>query len=206
MLLYGRHDLPAHTAVVLLRPEADDPGLTGVVSYESPQGCGGLAFRYQVLRVWQRPAETFLAGGLGTIPLTPLSAVSQTRCPFGTPDGGAIEPRGAASGRSEVVGRDVLMGLRYPAQFAAQLLRAVRAMKESTTYQAILAEGRAEGQAVEARRSCCGKAASDLVRQTLRDSGIGTQRDDHVPQRPATPSHRSRRGLSGGVDPAGEGV
>jgi hypothetical protein len=40
------------------------------------------------------------------------------------------------------------MGLRYPAEFATQLLQGVRGMKESTTYQAILEEGRAE----EARR------------------------------------------------------
>jgi hypothetical protein len=39
----------------------------------------------------------------------------------------------------------LLMGLRYRPGVAAQLLRGVRAMKESSTYQAILDEGRAEG-------------------------------------------------------------
>src|SRR5437867_156375 len=45
VLLYGRHGLPEHTAVVLLRPGADDPGLTGTVAYQSPHGRGGLEFR-----------------------------------------------------------------------------------------------------------------------------------------------------------------
>jgi predicted transposase YdaD len=38
------------------------------------------------------------------------------------------------------------MGLRYPLEFAAQLLKGVRAMKESVTYQAILAEGAEKGR------------------------------------------------------------
>jgi hypothetical protein len=42
----------------------------------------------------------------------------------------------------------LLMGARYPAEFVQQLLQGVFKMKESSTYQAILAEGKAE----EARR------------------------------------------------------
>jgi predicted transposase YdaD len=53
----------------------------------------------------------------------------------------------------------ILLGLRYSAALAQQLLTGVVSMKESTTYQAILqegravglAEGRAEGQVQEAR-------------------------------------------------------
>ena len=44
------------------------------------------------------------------------------------------------------------MGLRYPRELAAQLLHGVRAMEESSTYQAILDEGRAEGAANELRK------------------------------------------------------
>jgi predicted transposase YdaD len=39
----------------------------------------------------------------------------------------------------------VLMGLRYNRELTAALLRGVRAMKESVTYQAILEEGREVG-------------------------------------------------------------
>jgi predicted transposase YdaD len=40
----------------------------------------------------------------------------------------------------------ILMGLRFPREFAGQLLKGVRAMKESDTYQAILEEGKIEGK------------------------------------------------------------
>jgi predicted transposase YdaD len=39
----------------------------------------------------------------------------------------------------------LLMGLRFPAAEASELLQGVQAMRESTTYQAILEEGRLEG-------------------------------------------------------------
>ena len=41
----------------------------------------------------------------------------------------------------------ILLGLRYSPALAAQLFRGVVSMKESTTYQAILEEGRTEGRA-----------------------------------------------------------
>src|SRR5438067_10591194 len=39
----------------------------------------------------------------------------------------------------------VFLGLRYEAAFVEQLLQGVRVMKESTTYRAIVEEGRIEG-------------------------------------------------------------
>jgi predicted transposase YdaD len=50
----------------------------------------------------------------------------------------------------------LLAGLRYSPDFTAQLFRGVLSMKESSTYQAILQEGRAtglnEGAVIEARK------------------------------------------------------
>lgn len=40
----------------------------------------------------------------------------------------------------------VLMGLKYPPEFTNRLLKGVREMRESSTYQAILQEGRQEGR------------------------------------------------------------
>src|SRR4051794_36783067 len=40
----------------------------------------------------------------------------------------------------------ILLGLRYSPALAAQLFRGVVSMKESSTYQAILEEGRIEGR------------------------------------------------------------
>jgi predicted transposase YdaD len=39
----------------------------------------------------------------------------------------------------------LLMGLRFSKEFASQLVKGVQNMRESTTYQAILNEGRDEG-------------------------------------------------------------
>lgn len=52
----------------------------------------------------------------------------------------------------------LLLGLRYSPALAADLFRGVVSMRESSTYQAILkeghAEGRTEGAVAEARRPC----------------------------------------------------
>jgi predicted transposase YdaD len=105
-------------------------------------------FEYEVIRLWQRPVEDLLTGGLGTLPLAPLCDVSREALP------GVIRrmeerlDREAAPAEAATLWTStfILMGLRYPADVAAQLLQGVRAMKESTTYQAILEEGRAEGE------------------------------------------------------------
>lgn len=44
----------------------------------------------------------------------------------------------------------ILLGLRYSPALAAQLFRAVLSMRESSTYRAILEEGRGEGALAEA--------------------------------------------------------
>jgi hypothetical protein len=81
VLLHDRHELPVHSVVVLLRPEADHPGLTGSYLYQSPRGAGRVEISYQVLRVWRMPVEAFLSGGLGTLPLAPLADVSREALP-----------------------------------------------------------------------------------------------------------------------------
>jgi predicted transposase YdaD len=105
-------------------------------------------FRYQVARVWQIAPQPLLAGGLGTLPLALISAVTLEELP------GIIKQldRRLAGRRarqaSQVWGAAyVLAGLRYSPEFAFQLFRGVLSMRESSTYQAILKEGRAEGLA-----------------------------------------------------------
>lgn len=149
VLLNDRHGLPVESVVVLLRPAADGPNLTGIVEYRPPQGRSRLRFEYDVVRVWQQPVDRLLAGGLGTLPLAPLSAVAETALP------GVIERMDERVEREATIDQSatlwtstyILMGLRYPREFASQLLKGVRAMKESVTYQAILEEGEAKGQA-----------------------------------------------------------
>jgi hypothetical protein len=148
-LLEDRHGLPVRTGVVLSRPAADSPQLTGVHERRFPGEEAYLTFRYQVVRVWQLPRGPLLAGGLALLPLAPICAVTEADLP------GIIQQmKRRLSGRrarkqAHLVwsAAHILLGLRYSPTFAADLLRGVVSMKESSTYQAILEEGRAEGLA-----------------------------------------------------------
>ncbi len=65
---HHRTGLPVRSAAVLLRPNAQRAGLTGSVAY------GRLTFEFEIVRVWQLPADDFLRGPLG---LTPLAVLGQ---------------------------------------------------------------------------------------------------------------------------------
>jgi predicted transposase YdaD len=153
-LLDHRHGLPVRSAAILLRPEADSPRLTGVRVRAFPGEEPVDLFRYRVVRVWQLPVEELLAGGLGTLPLAPISAVTEAELP------GIITRMDERLGRRRERRGDadrvwaatyLLMGLRYSGQLAEVLLRRVWSMEESVTYQAMMAKGEAKGRAEEAR-------------------------------------------------------
>lgn len=145
--------MPVQSVAVLLRPDADRPVLSGRFQRRLPGGQVYLDFRYRVVRVWQQPVQTLLAGRLTTLPLAPLAAGAEAALPDVVR---RMAERVSAETPSDVAAQlwmstYLLMGLRYPEETVADLLRGVRAMHESSTYQAILAEGRAEGRATEAR-------------------------------------------------------
>jgi hypothetical protein len=148
-LLEDRHDLGVRSVAVLLRPEADSPRLTGVYERGFPDEEAYLTFRYQVVRVWQLPPELLLTGGLPLLALAPISAVTEADLP------GIIKRmeqrlsgrRGRKQAQRVWAAAYILLGLRYSPALAAQLFRGVVSMKESSTYQAILEEGRTEGRA-----------------------------------------------------------
>ena len=150
VLLNGRHESAVLSAVVLLRPETDRGDVTGVLRQLRPSGECYLEFHYQVVRVWQEPAERFLEGGLGLLPLAPISAVSQDRLPavirrMADRLAGKVKPARAAMLWSASY---ILAGLRFPGNFTEKLFAGVHAMEESSTYQLILARGKSQ----EARR------------------------------------------------------
>jgi hypothetical protein len=97
------------------------------------------------VRVWEQPVEAFLAGGIGLLPLAPLCKVKRNALP------GVIRQmekriESEASNEAGILWSTtyILMGLRFPRAFAGKLLKGVRGMKESDTYQAILDEGKIE--------------------------------------------------------------
>ena len=148
-LLHYRHDLPVESTVVLLRREADGPQLTGTLRYgTAPAGTAALDFRYRIVRVFEQDPNAVLAGGLATLPLAPLCAVSADAVQRVVDGMRARIEREASPAEAGMLwtATYVLMGLRYPRAFSEQMLKEVRQMKDSVTYQAIIAEGEARGE------------------------------------------------------------
>jgi predicted transposase YdaD len=153
-LLYHRFRAPVHSVVILLRPAADAPTLTGRLRYRALPGRGRVDFGYEVVRLWRRPARRLLTGGPGALPLAVLGRLPEGRS---VEDGLAwvvdeMDRRlrrraGRAEARRLFTAAFVLSGLRVPKEIAQRVFGGVTAMRESSTYMGILEEGRAEGRA-----------------------------------------------------------
>jgi predicted transposase YdaD len=140
-----RHNLPVLSVAVLLHPGADSPQLTGRVERALAGEEPHAFLRYLVLRVWRLSVEELLRGGLGTLPLAPLSDVREEQLPEVVR---RMEQRLRREQRARAAdvwaATRVLLGLRYSDEFVRLLLQRVLGMKESVTYQAIVAEGALE--------------------------------------------------------------
>ncbi len=150
-LIYAEYHVAVHSVVILLRPQAAHSNLNGLVSYSTSSGRGSMTLRYEVVRLWERPAERFLIGALGMTPFAMLGAL---------PPGVSLEDGLAATaqrlieridreapadqGRKLLTAAFVLTGLRVRRDVARQVFRGVRKMKDSDTYMAIIDEGREE--------------------------------------------------------------
>jgi len=176
-VLEKRHELPVQTVLVLLAPRAELAVIDGRYRRFLPgRATPYREFHYDVLRVWQLPVNQLPAGGLGTLPLAPISAVPAAQLPSLL---GQMKKRLAKHPDRGRVGRlwtavYVLLGLRYEQAMVAQLLQGVLGMKESVTYQAIVAEGKSEGAREELRKvllslgeECCGTPAPDWAATAL---------------------------------------
>jgi predicted transposase YdaD len=147
-LLGERHDLRVRSAVVLLHPGTDSPQVTGVYQESFPDEEPYLTFRYKVLRVWELDPKRLLKGGLPLLALAPISAVTEADLQGIIQDmAGRLSGRRARKRAPAVwAAAYILFGLRHSPALAEQLFRGVLSMKESSTYQAILEEGRLEGR------------------------------------------------------------
>ena len=157
-----KHDLPVLTVLILLRKEANSPGLTGSYERQLPDGWLTSRYNYRVVRLWQEDPELVpdrrgqpdAAGpadqrqGRGSARPDPADGPSNQRRAQAA-GGQALDRHAAADGVS-LRGRagDSVGG------------RSVEDMRDSTTYQAIVREGllegrregRQEGRQEEARR------------------------------------------------------
>ncbi|HET6251945.1 MAG TPA: hypothetical protein VFE47_29945 [Tepidisphaeraceae bacterium] len=148
VLLRRRHGLPVRSVVILLRPEAQSASIVGRV-YDSSWPDNYLDFRFKIIRVWEQSPQALLSGGLGTLPLAPISAVAANELPEVVRQMEArFEKESPREQHDLETASYIMLGLRYPKEMIAILLTGVRKMKESVTYQAILEEGEARGKVI----------------------------------------------------------
>jgi predicted transposase YdaD len=132
--------------VVLLHRTADGPDMSGVLHLDSPDGRCRLEFHYHVVRVWELDLEKLLAGGIGTLPLAPLAAPSEGDMPrIVNAMMQRVDPAAtSADAREFWATTAMLAGLRFPWESIKYWFRGVTTMQESSVYQGLLQEGRAE--------------------------------------------------------------
>ena len=142
-LIAHRHQLPVRTAIVLLRPAANLSNLTGTFDRRLPRSSEPyLTFHYDVLRVWQLDPKSLIKDGLGTLPLAPISNVTQEQLPGVIDSVKEVLDQCSSTQREDLwTATYVLMGLRYNDAVIEPLLQGVLAMEESVTYQAIIRKG-----------------------------------------------------------------
>ncbi len=154
-LLGYQFQVPVRTTLVLLRPAADGPELTGLREQRDHNGDVYDSFRYNVIRVWEQPVNFLLRCGLTVLPLAPVSNIEIEKVP---------EVLRAISDRLEREttpdqaatlwnATKILMGLRYEQdrvnkifEGLSTMLFGIRGIEESTVYQGILQKGRTEGR------------------------------------------------------------
>jgi hypothetical protein len=151
-LLHRQYRVPVHSILLLLRRQAQHSSQTGTIQYAARAPRGKLDFGYEIVRLWEKPVEALLASGLTSLPLAPLCQLSEG---MSLEDGmrwvlTQIVDRLHREGTPELVQRlltatFVLTGLRLDKELLLSLFQGVRAMRESSGYQYILDEGRAEG-------------------------------------------------------------
>lgn len=150
-LIDHQYELPVETVLVLMRPKARASDMTGRYVRAGVGGNAIVEFCYHVERVWERPADHWLNAGLGLLPLSLLTdeatadlepAVGKFRDALyaATPD---------ESLRQRIIGSSYfLSGLRYDqAKMVSLFERFSMTLEDSTTYQATIAKGVAQGMA-----------------------------------------------------------
>ncbi len=155
-LLERRHKLPVWSVLVLIRPAADGPELTGTFERVCPGRGRNLWFGYDVVRVWREPPEKLLTGGLPLLPLAPVSDVDAASLPAVLTSVAERLKREAPEELKKILWAStlLLMCARYPREQVEEMMEEVttmvlgiRGIEDSWLYQDILAEGMAKGRA-----------------------------------------------------------
>ena len=152
-LLLRRHELPVESTVVLLRPAADGPEMSGIFVRRGATDNLTIRFAFWVIRLWERPVDELLEGGLGIAPLAPLAAVEPAEIPaiiqrLTERFSREADPAGMADLWAAT---QLLLGLRYDDDQIRGWVRTMSWMRESSMYEAIV--GRREREVQEGRLS-----------------------------------------------------
>jgi len=142
--------LPVHSFLMLLRPSANASDQTGVYEVRAASGKRLHTFEYTVVRVWRESVDSFL-----TVPgLTPLALLTDEAAA----DLPGVFERFRRTLREPTVPDTVvptllttsftLCGLRHDAILIRELYMSLsRVLEDSTTYQWIIEQGFAKGEA-----------------------------------------------------------
>jgi len=136
-LAHLRTGLAVRSTAVLLRSNAQTAGLTEHVGY------GDLAFRFDILKVWQRPADEFLNASLGLLPLAVLGQPprGQTREQALPAQVDAIIDRAMKAkgdrGKHAVTASFILAGMHQEDSFLRAIFNRGLTMIESSAFKVI---------------------------------------------------------------------
>jgi predicted transposase YdaD len=147
-LLLRRHVQPVVSTVVLLRPDADGPELSGQFEQRGPSGDLTVTFTYQVVRLWERPVDELLNGGIGVLPLAPLAVVEADRLPevIDRLDERLRREATPAAASELWAATLLLLGLRYDDDEIHAWVQRMSWVRESSAYRVFAEEGRAQGR------------------------------------------------------------
>lgn len=148
VLLRRRHALPVRSVAVLLHRKAQPPQVRGAFDDEAGSDCR-LSFAYRLIRLWERPAASFVEGPIGTLPVAAATA-SAAELP-------AVLNRIAGRLRGEVPGArarelwsttGLISGLQHDRRVVEGMMMPSLefALRESSLYKAAVAEGVAQGR------------------------------------------------------------
>ena len=175
-LLQHRHDCPVASVVFLLRPQANDSHLSGIVSTLTPI-VPTWGFGYRVVRVWEESAESFLQGGFSAVPFAPIA------------DCGKMKLQDVIDQMKQRFHRDtkreerqhlwaatyLMMGLRFDAALIDTVMKGVQDMEESTTYQALLERGEKKGMETGVGKGRIAEAREIVIRLGSKKFGSPTR-------------------------------
>jgi hypothetical protein len=149
MLLYNvlahhHSGLPVRSIAVMLRPKAQRASLSDRVDYE------GLSFRFQIVRMWEIPADELLRAGVGLLPLAVL----------GKPPAGKTREQALPSQAERIVDRAereakpdlvklmtatyILASMQIEPEVAREVINHVLDLRDSPGYKFLLREGAIE--------------------------------------------------------------